>query len=354
MDSAQQLSLGFGIAESNRAEQLAKVDLATRNFLKSLNASRTTTHFHVLGLIRWVFNWGTRRGGEPEEVELSIEEIADNLMIGRTTARSVIDLAEASGLLRSRQQFNDRKCYRIGMAAVATWSHNTDAEQQRKAAPVAAHVERDVRPTTPPAAERHGGAVERHGGAAERSTACRSTTPTLINTLLNTSSSIQEPSTAQPPSRLKSEWQKVEEVLFSLGVEAAATCCRFARERGCDPAHVRQLIDHWHTIRTRFRQPPNVLYVRIRDARPSLPVDRGWPNAPTEKARPASDPAKEERTRRRNLASDIIRQGRRAKASESQIESVLARHNLTWDDLKEESELASVTRTQKPRSSVCV
>lgn len=120
------------------------------------------------------------------------------------------------------------------------------------------------------------------------------------------------------------QWRRLEEVLFSLGVDRAAEAVRIASEQGCIPDQVAQIIAYWqeHGGGTAHAAwSPAGLCWRIQHCRPQLPADRGWP-------RPRDAHGQHERrlAAERQQAARIEAQRRERIACEERNRKFLAEH----------------------------
>lgn len=288
--------------------------------------SRTSTNLHVREFLLWIFALDQKGDG----ATLRKSDIADRLETSERSALLVVSRAEREFRLIEviEQRFINggqrANRYRIDWATVRAIN---SGELDR-----AAFNHRPTENRTPPYRNMHAG-VPKH--------ACRGV---KIGRAYKEVTSIKPESNQSSPSNPPlpnvtpdvatctapgASWEKVEEEV-SLVLGDWKNAVRAAQRNGVTPDHALAIVEHWRTLGPSVA--PGALYHRLRNCRPNVAPDVGWPaSRPTSSApRPAQAGAiRADPTVKANcIISGWIKAGRRDAIPQDQIDARI-RHDLS-------------------------
>lgn len=109
------------------------------------------------------------------------------------------------------------------------------------------------------------------------------------------------------------DWQAVEDFLLQIGMVIASETCKAARDKGCSPAQVQELVFYWESQRPAW--DIGALALRIQNLRPGQDITAVWP--PPSTAKQAEDRRAREEQKRRDEASETARRTEANLAEES-------------------------------------
>lgn len=239
----------------------------------------------------------------PVDGSMYVDTLASKCRWRRSNLLRVARLGRRVGVLVSSPQYDERgrapNCWLVCWDRLAVWAGKIDPDVGRRSSDRRAEATRLAPTGAPvthhPSDDRRRSAVDVDVGLTARAVGptlqpvgltARSVGPTgALEELLikQTSSYLPDGYRVTEGARRPEEvfnFDSVEQLAYEAGVDQAAAAVRSAREQGCTPSHVAELVAHWR--RHGGGEPyaawgAAALCWRIQNARPNLPADRSWP-----------------------------------------------------------------------------